>query len=138
MPNEKQNGLLGIRPTTRSVKIFSGNTSTLRNDCGRLTQYRKAVSAMSSCAQTLKAVGPPFIGIVRARLLSLIIRSRIAVERRARRYVGVQLDVMSQLVVIHLRWLEKTTDLHGALALQLLCLCGCLFAFFSEQLGVVA
>jgi hypothetical protein len=62
----------------------------------------------------------------------------LQVERCARGDVRVQFNVQSQLIIIHLRWLEETTDLHRPLAFLLLRLGRRLLALFCKQLGVVA
>jgi hypothetical protein len=49
----------------------------------------------------------------------------------------VQLDIKSQLVIVHLRRLEETADLHGSLALLLLGRRGSLLTLFGVQLSVV-
>ena len=68
----------------------------------------------------------------------MIVRYRITVEWRARCDVCVQLNVESQLVIVHLRWLQKTADLHGTLTLLLLSLVSRLLTLFSKEFGVVA
>jgi hypothetical protein len=56
----------------------------------------------------------------------------LEIERRACGDVRVQLNVKSQLVIIHLGRLQQTANLHSSLTLLLLCL-GCrLLTLFRE------
>ena len=67
-----------------------------------------------------------------------VIWSGLSVVWRARSDGCVQLDVKSQLVIIHLRWLQQTSHLHRSLTLLLLGCLGRLLTLFREQLGIVA
>jgi len=49
-----------------------------------------------------------------------------------------QLDVQSQLIIIHLARLQQTPDLHRALALLISCFLSRLLAVLGEQVRVVA
>jgi hypothetical protein len=62
----------------------------------------------------------------------------LEIVRRACGNVSVQLNVQSQLVIVHLRRLQETADLHSPLTLLLLGFGRCLLALFCKQLGVVA
>jgi hypothetical protein len=84
-----------------------------------------------------KTVCPPLVGAVARCFPSLPIHPTLAVKGRARCSVRIQLDVKSQLIVVHLRRLQKTTNLHRTLALLLLGCIGRLLALFRKQLGVV-
>jgi hypothetical protein len=55
----------------------------------------------------------------------------------ARSHTCVQLDIESQLVVVHLRRLEETANLHRSLALLLLGRRGSLLTLFGVELSVV-
>jgi hypothetical protein len=63
--------------------------------------------------------------------------SAFAIVRRARSHICIQLNVKSQLIVIHLRRLQQTTDLHGSLTLLFLRRLRSLLTLLEEQLSVI-
>jgi hypothetical protein len=68
----------------------------------------------------------------------MVCRSRGKVVWCTCRDVRVQLHIQSQLVVVHLGWLQQSANLHRTLAFFLLSLRGRLLTLLSKQLGVVA
>lgn len=91
-----------------------------------------------SCQTLSKTVRPPFVGAVDRFFPSLSIHRAFAVKWCARCNVRIQLDVKSQLIVVHLGGLQETANLHRTLALLLLGRVGRLLPLLGKELRVVA
>lgn len=64
--------------------------------------------------------------------------SACAIIGRARSHICVQLDVKSQLIIVHLRRLQQTTNLHSPFTLLFLRSLCSLFTLLGKQLSIVA
>jgi hypothetical protein len=61
-----------------------------------------------------------------------------SIPGRARSCYGTQIFIQSQLIIVHLRRLEQTANLHGSIALLLLSLDRRLLTLLGKELCIVA
>jgi hypothetical protein len=96
------------------------------------------ISALFRCWS--QSVGIPPIKLARRFGLAIYICRVCArsIEGRACRDIRVEVFVKSQLVIVHLRRLQQTANLHGTLSLFFLHLRRCVLALFREKLRIVA
>jgi hypothetical protein len=89
---------------------------------------------------TSEVIEVPSVKVTRAPAVGHLLCCGVVLEivRCACGNVSVQLNVESQLVIVHLRGLQETANLHSPLTLLFLGLGRCLLALLCKQLGVVA
>jgi len=81
-------------------------------------------AAQPSNVSNSEAIYVPAVKLGRASVMRWPVICGVVtdIERRARSDIRVQFSVESQLVIVHLRWLQKTANFHSPLTLLLLCL----------------
>jgi hypothetical protein len=87
-------------------------------------QPPRSNAAQPSSVSNSETINVPAVKLDRASAVGwLVLGSAVLkIERRARGDIRVQFNIESQLVIVHLRWLQQTTDLQSPLTLLLLCL----------------
>lgn len=99
---------------------------------------RHSVATNSSLIHPSKAVDVPSIEVIRKLALGSLVWCSLSIVGCTRGYISTQLNVKSQLVILHLRRLQQSTNLHSAFTLLFFSSLGCLLALFGEQLCIVA
>lgn len=91
-------------------------------------------------AVSRQVIHAPTVQLIRV-LLRMILCDAFSTSSLVPRCAGgnacAEVLIDSQLIVFHLRRLQKTTNLHRPLALDFLCLFGCLLTLFREEFGVI-